>query len=340
LWLGRLTAFGALCNLQIGYLSFFWPAAASGWTRGLVITGVVIVLTIVNLVGVRESALVTNIFTIGKLAPLLLFVGVGVFFISPRAFAVTDATSFSDFSRASLLLIFAFSGFEAAMIPAGEVRDPRRHVAFALLTGTGAVALLYLLIQVVCIGTLPGLAGAERPLVEACSRFLGAAGASMLSLGALISVTGTLNTGMLAGPRILFAMAEQGQLPRSLTATHRRFHTPHIAILISAAIMLALTLQGSFMSAVTITTVIRLLTYIATCVSLPVLRLRKGAPPARFTAPAGVAVAVAATGLSVWLLSNSPLTDLRAAALAAAAGLLIFFVTGKSHIAECDDVTP
>ena len=132
-----------------------------------------------------------------------------------------------------LLLVFAFSGFEMAVIPAGEIRDPQRHIAFALLTATGVVALLYVMVQVVCIGTLPGLANSERPLVDASSRFLGAAGASIVSVGALISVTGTLNSNMLAGPRLLFAMAEQGQLPQPLAATHRRFRTPHIAILTS-----------------------------------------------------------------------------------------------------------
>lgn len=334
LWLARLTGFAALCNLLLGYLSFFWPAAGFGWTRALVITLVVIALTTVNVIGVREAALVSNLFTVGKIAPLLLFVVAGLFFLSPQPFTMHAAPRFSDFSRAVLLLFFAFSGFEMAVIPAGEIRDPQHNIGFALLTATGAVALLYLMIQVVCIGTLPGLANSERPLVDASSRFLGASGASILSVGALISVTGTLNSIMLAGPRVLFAMAEQGQLPRLLAATHRRFRTPHIAILISAAVMLVLTLQGTFMSALTISTVIRLLAYIATCVSLPVLRFRKDARLPRFTAPAGVAVAVAATALSVWLLSNSPSSDARAAGLAAALGLIIFFFRGKPRKAD------
>jgi amino acid transporter len=334
LWLARLTAFAALCNLLLGYLSFFWPAAGSGGTRALVITVVVIALATVNVIGVREAALLSNIFTIVKLTPLLLFVVAGLFFVSPHPFATPAAPNLGDFSRAVLLLVFAFSGFEMAVIPAGEIRDPQRHIAFALLTATAVVALLYLLIQVVCIGTLPGLANSERPLVDASSRFLGASGASILSVCALVSVTGTLNSNMLAGPRILFAMAERGQLPRRLAATHRRFRTPHIAILISAAVMLVLTLQGSFMSAVTITTVIRLLSYIATCISLPMLRFRNNAPLPRFSAPAGVAVAVAATALSVWLLSNSPSNDAWSAGLAAALGLLIFFSSRKLENAD------
>ena len=334
LWLARLTAFAALCNLLLGYLSFFWPAAGSGWTRALVITGIVVCLTTVNIIGVREAALVSNLFTISKLAPLLLFVVAGSFFISSQPFTAPAPTNFGDFSRAVLLLIFAFSGFEAAVIPAGEISDPRRHIAFALLTAMGVVALLYLMIQVVCIGTLPGLANSERPLVDASVGFLGATGASILSFGAVISVSGTLSLAMLGGPRILFAMAEQGQLPKLLAATHHRFHTPHVAILISATAMLVLTLQGTFMSALTISTVIRLLSYVATCISLPVLRLRSDAPSARFRAPAGIAVAVAATLLSLWLLSNSPSHDAIAVGLAAALGLLIFLFQGKLQRAD------
>ena len=325
LWLARVTAFAALCNLLLGYLSFFWPAAGSGWTRALVITAVVIALTTVNVLGVREAALVNNLFTIGKLTPLLLFVIAGLFVLSPHRFTSPAAPTYSGFSTAVLLLVFAFSGFEMAVIPAGEIRNPQRHIAFALLTATGVATLLYIMVQVVCIGTLPGLADSERPLVDASSHFLGAAGASIVSVGALISVTGTLNAAMLAGPRILFAMAEQGQLPQTLAATHRLFRTPHIAILISAAVMLVLTLQGTFISALTISTVIRLLIYIATSIALPVLRFRNDAPLPRFSAPAGAAVAVVATTLSVWLLSNTPSKDARAAGLAAALGLLIFF---------------
>lgn len=330
LWLARLTGFGALCNLLLGYLSFFWPGAAFGWTRALVITVAVIALTAVNVIGVREAALVSNLFTVGKIAPLLLFVVAGLFFLNPQPFTTHPVPGVSDFSRAVLLLVFAFSGFEMAVIPTGEVCNPQKNIAFALLTATGVVALLYLMIQIVCIGTLPELANSERPLVDASRRFLGNSGASILSVGALISVTGTLNSIMLAGPRILFAMAEHGQLPQALAKTHKRFHTPHIAILISAAVMLVFTLQGTFMSALTISTVIRLLAYVATCISLPMLRFTNNAPRARFNAPAGVSVAVAATALSVWLLSNSTTSDALEAGVAAALGLVVFFCFGKA----------
>src|SRR5262249_15597427 len=146
-----------LCNLLLGYLSFFWPAAGSGWTRALIVTAVIMALTIVNVIGVRETAVVSNLFTIGKLTPLILFVIAGLFFLNPQAFTAPVGLNYSDFSRAVLLLVFALSGFEMAATPAAEIRDPQRDLPFALLTAIGVVALLYILIQVVCIGTLPGL---------------------------------------------------------------------------------------------------------------------------------------------------------------------------------------
>jgi amino acid transporter len=315
--------------LLLGYLSFFWPAAAFGWTRALVITAVFIALTTINVIGVRETAVVINLFTIGKLTPLLLFVVVGLLSVTPRAFTAPTMPSFNGFSKAVLLLIFAFSGFEMAMVPAGETRNPRGSVAFTLLTATSVVTLLYVVIQIVCIGTLPSLANSERPLVDASSGFLGGAGASIISIGALISITGTLNSGLLVGPRILFAMAEQGQLPRALAATDRRFHTPHFAILTSAVVFLVVTLQGTFMSALTISTVIRLLCYISTCISLPVLRRKADAPLPRFSAPAGIATACLATALSVLVLCNSAAQEIRQLAVVGSLGIVIFLVLGR-----------
>jgi amino acid transporter len=136
---------------------------------------------------------------------------------------------------------------------------------------------------------------------------------------------GNLNILVLSGSRIPFAIAQQRQLPAFIATVHRRFATPHVAILITAAIMLLLTLKSSFVAALTISAIARLVTYAATCLSLPVFRRRTGAPPAAFRLPGGTVVAILALGLAAWLLANSTWQEARAAALAAAVGLLIYF---------------
>jgi basic amino acid/polyamine antiporter, APA family len=324
-WLVRLTAFAALCNLFADYLSYFLPIAAAGPGRVAVIVAVVSLLTGTNVAGVRLASMFGNIATVGKLVPLVLLVVAGSFFIDFQNFSSAVPPGYAGFSASVLLLVFAFTGFENAVIPAGEARDPQRHLPFALLTGTAIAVLLFVAIQAVCIGTLPGLASSQRPLADVGGRLFGRVGAAVISFGALISVTGTMNAVMLAAPRLLFAMAEQQQLPRMFLATHSRFRTPHIAIGVSAAGMLALTLSGTFASAATLSTVIRLTTYAITCAALPVLRRRSGPNrAARFVVPGGNIISPVALLLIVWLFSSSSWADALQALVAAAVGFLMY----------------
>jgi amino acid transporter len=129
---------------------------------------------------------------------------------------------------------------------------------------------------------------------------------------------------MLVGARLPYAMAERGELPRFFTAVHPRFRTPHLALYVTAAVVLVLTLTGTFVYAVTVSVIARLLSYSATCAALPVLRRKPGAPPAAFTAPAGVAAAIASLLLAAWLLSNVTGAQARDAAIAALLGLGIY----------------
>jgi amino acid transporter len=325
IWLARVTAFAANCNLLINYLSFFWLSATTPLWRALVIVAVVTVLALINLLGIRQAAIVSNAFTIGKLVPIILFIAAGLFFLNPQAYELGPTPSTGDFSKSVLLLVYAFTGFEMATIPAGEVRDPQRNLPRALLIAILVVATLYILIQVVCVGTLPGLAQSTKPLADAGSQFLGAAGGAIISAGAIISISGNLNILLLSGSRLPFAMAEQKQLPAVVGSVHRTFFTPYISILITAGVMLFLTLKSSFLEALTISTIARLVTYGATCLALPLFRARKEAPPALFRLPGGTVIAILSLLLIVWLLLNSTLKEAWAATVAAAVGLAIYF---------------
>ncbi len=303
-WIVRVTTFAANCNLFVTYVGFFVPSANEGALRIAFITLVVLIITIVNFIGVRESTVMTNIFTVGKIVPLLVFVAVGMFFIQPANFDFSAVPEYGAFSGAVLLLIYAFVGFEAAVIPAGETKDPQKNVPFAILTALGIVAVLYILIQIVSIGTLPGLAQSQRPLADAATVFLGGFGAAFITIGALISIFGNLNVGVLSATRLLFGMSEQKEMPALLAKTHKRFKTPYISILITAVVTLVLTIQSSFVTALTIATITRLLVYATTCLALPVFRRRSDLPVAPFLAPLGIMAAILSVGLIVWLLTN------------------------------------
>lgn len=325
IWLARLTAFAANCNLLVSYLGYFFPAAANAPWRAAIIIIVVVVLATINVLGVRQAATVSNVFTVGKLIPIIIFIAAGLFFLNPDAFAFGPRPAAGAFSQSVLLLVYAFTGFEMAAIPVGEVRDPKKQLPRALLIAIAVVAVLYILIQIVCVGTLPELAQSQKPLADAGTRFMGTAGGTIISAGAIVSIIGNLNILVLAGSRIPFAIAERRQLPAFIAKVHRRFATPHVAILITAGIMLLLTLKSSFVAALTISAIARLVTYGATCVSLPVFRRRKNVPPAAFRLRGGTIIAMLALLLAAWLLANSTWQEARAAALAAAVGLLIYF---------------
>jgi amino acid transporter len=324
MWIARVTAFAANTSILLGYLSLFWPALAGGPVRSAAICAITLLVAVVNVIGVRDVTLTTNILTVAKMTPLVLLIVVGCFFLEPANFALGAVPATANFSSAMMLLVYAYTGFEMAFIPSGEMRDPKKDLPSAVLTAIGMVVVIYILIQVVCIGTLPGLASSNRPLADAASRFLGSWGAGIISLGAALSIAGNLNVVVLSASRLPFAMAVRGELPSFLGTVHNRFHTPYISILLTAAIMATVTLSGTFLYAVTVSTIARLFIYATTCGALPVLRRRESAAPAGFRAPLGTIVTLAVLGLVVWLVLNTTWREVRDTAIAAGAGLVMY----------------
>src|SRR5262245_28312227 len=122
MWIARITAFATNTSIMLGYLSLFWPAVASGSIRGVVVCFITLSLATVNLIGVRDVTVTTNILTIGKLVPLALLILAGLFYLDPNRFSLDPAPQPVAFSGAMLLLVYAYTGFEIAVVPAAEMR--------------------------------------------------------------------------------------------------------------------------------------------------------------------------------------------------------------------------
>jgi amino acid transporter len=309
-WISRLLAYASVCNLAVNYAAAFYPPLSGGAPRLLASSVVTVTLTAIVVRGVRLSAITNNGFTIIKLSVLFGLAAIGLFHIDSARLALGHAPPVGNFQSAIMLTLFAFLGFEAATVNGGEMRDPRRDAPFALVAGLIAVSVLYVLIQAVCIGTLPDLATSSRPLADSAIRVLGPIGGGIATLGAIVTMLGTLMVLLIAGPRVPFAMAEQGQLPRIFAMIHPRFRTPHIAILINGGLAWVLTANGSVIGALSVSTLTRLVTYAVTCAALIALRRRSGGhAQARFRVPGGIAVAVAALVASLWLMAASTWTE-------------------------------
>ncbi len=325
--LSRLAAASAIANACTFYLGYFWPVMARGIGRALAVTVLLWGLALLNLIGVRYGARAVNLLTVVKLVPLLLFVGVGLFYVDSSRYRILALPDLTSLRQASLALIFAFGGFENASVPTEEVKNPTRNVPIALIVSIALTALLYIAIQIVALGTLPGLANDETPLASAGRMFLGPAGAAIITVAAVLSTTGSNSALALVGPRILYALAEGGQLPRALARVHPRFNTPHIAVIVFAFAAWVIALYGSFAQLVMVSAIARLLFSATTCLAVPVLRRKMLRPAETFRVPGGVFIPSLAAVISIWLLTGISQSQAIAGGIALLFGavLYIFF---------------
>jgi amino acid transporter len=322
--LTRLAGASAIATACTAYLGYFWPAFASGIWRAIALTILLWGLAWLNLVGVKYGSWTVNLLTIVKVIPLLLFVGVGLFFVDSTRYQILALPESGPLRQASLALIFAFGGFENASVPTEEVKNPTRNLPIALIASIGVTTLLYILIQIVAQGTLADLAKDATPLASAARLFLGPSGAAIITVGAVLSTSGSDSAVMLVGPRILYALAEAGQFPKALSRIHPRYHTPHIAIIAFALATWAIALYGNFAQLVTVSAIARLLFSATTCLAVPVLRTKMPDAKRTFRVPGGVIIPALAALISFWLLTGINRSQAIAGGIALVIGVLLY----------------
>jgi APA family basic amino acid/polyamine antiporter len=314
LLLVRLTAAAAAANLFINYLAEFLPAVQEPIMRLSVLAVLIGFLAALNVRGVKSGASASNVFTVAKLAPLILFAIAGGVFLLRDHPAIPDqlqsvtSVPVRNWLEAVLILMFAYGGFDGAVIPMAEAKDPRRDAPFALFAALLAVTLLFCAIQDVVVAVLPAVAVTDRPLAAAARQFAGTAGAALISAGALISVYGYLTAQLLNVPRLAYALGEKGDFPRFFARIHSKYQTPHVSILAYAGTVWCLAAAGSFTWNVFISSVGRLFIYGFTCAALPVLR-RKYPNARAYRLPAGNSFAALGVLFVVLLASRMTRSD-------------------------------
>ena len=187
---------------------------------------------------------------------------------------------------------------------AGEARDPQRDLPVGILSAVAIIGTLYVLLMFACFATVPDLAHSARPLADAAKSLLGAIGATAMSLTAVFSCAGALSVSMLVTPRVLYALADQGDLPPLLARVDPVRLTPAAAIITTAILVWLLTVSGTFIYLATFSVIARMLMYASTCVALITLRQRDG--PAPVTIPLGMVWAVIAVLCSAAVLVKTP----------------------------------
>ncbi len=323
----RLLSAAANLNVFASYLSQILPVVAAGAGRSIVIIGVLVVITVINLIGVKQASWAVDVFTIAKLLPLGLLVLLGLPQVS-AAVIQTQAVAQPQWTQAVLLLIFAFGGFEAPLMSAGEAKDARKDSAFALLVALGIIATVYISVQYVTIGLVPDLQREKAPIAAAFSVLWGPAGITFASFAAMISVWGWATGNGLQSPRLLFSMAERGELPGVFARVHPRFLTPHVAIIGFSLVAGALAIFGTFEGNAVLSAIVRLIVYALVCISLWVFRRTRG--PAQFRVPFALLVSVLALAFCFYMLSTRSFAQAGIILVAMVAGHVLMLLQPKA----------
>ncbi|HYZ47280.1 MAG TPA: APC family permease [Sphingomonas sp.] len=308
LWLSCVLAAGGIAAAFADAIVALYPLGPARVQRVVLIIGVMALVTAINLRGAREGARFAGIATVVKLAPLLLFIGVGAFHVDPANLRPSGGIDPASFGQAIILSIFTFSGMETMLSASGEVARPERTVPRALMLAMSGVLLLYIAIQLVAQGLLgPQLASAKEPLAQALG-IVHPGLVAVIAVGAAISRGAWLGSDVLGAPRILFAFARDGFLPEALGRVSPRTQVPSVAILTHAALGTALALAGEFTWLVLLSALATAPIYVGAC--LAAVKLRRAdvrlvgpafrVPGLEIAAAVGVIAMVALVALASW----------------------------------------
>lgn len=283
------------------------PAFSAGMPRAVLLAALFAVLAAVNVRGIKPGIRLVEAITAAKLIPLVFLVVAGVWSLNFDYLRMTMPTV-SQVGQASIVLLFAFVGVEVALTPSGEIRDPARTVPRSILTALAVATSIYLAVQTVAQGTLgPELPlYKDAPLVETATRLFGTGARLMFLAGMAVSIFGYIAGDMLGTPRVLFALARDGVLPKPLVRVHPHYRTPALAIVLYALVVAALAISSSFERLVVMANVSALLLYlmcVAASYRLQQRDVRMAGTP--FNLPGGMLIQLLAAAGIVWLLSQA-----------------------------------
>ena len=308
-WFFLLSIIGAAAanaNLFVVYLAGLFPRAGQGLPRVLFISGLICLPAIVNYVGARSGAGLSSILVVAKLLPLALLIIVGVARFS-RHFALVHVSQIAapglrPWLGALILMIFSYTGFEYAIIPSGEVKDPRHAVPFALVMSILLVMAVYMLLQFVTVATI-GTRPSTRPVADVALVLLGHSGATLVGIAVLVSTGGFVSSVMLHAPRLAYSLAAQGDFPRILGRLHPRFRTPDVAIVGFSMLVWLLSVSGGFLWALILSASASVIVYVSVCAAL--IQLRRSNPQAdALRIPFGRTIAIVGILITLSLLSQ------------------------------------
>ena len=332
LFLSRMTAFAANANVMALYIGAIWPWFEKGVGRTVIIVAVTVVLTYANYRGVKDGVKAIGFFTLFKIAPLLLLILLGLPYVSGTTLFPAELPTIDDLGSTTLLLIYAFVGFEAATITAGETARPRYNLPRALVTTIVGTGILYFLIVLVYVSVLPAAGDSGATLVDVGRKLAGPVGAIVITAAAVFSIGGNLASIMITVPRLTFALANERMLPQWFGAVHEKHSTPANSIMFLGAMSLVFALSGSFAWLAAASSLTRLMVYVLCIGALPVIRRRadEEAQSRAFRLQGGYAIPAVALALCLWIAMQSTIESWQVTGALVVAGLGLYWLARRS----------
>jgi amino acid transporter len=328
LFLSRMTAFAANANVMAIYLGSLFPWFGEGIGRAAVISFLTLGLTYANIRGVRDGVRTMGVFTIFKVLPLILLVLLGLQHVTAGTLIPSASAVIGDLGGTTLLLIYAYVGFESMAVTAGETSEPRRTLPRALMRTVIGTGILYFLIVLVFISVIPADTYADATLVDVGRLLAGPAGAVAITLAAVFSIGGNLAGTMIAAPRLIFALGENRLLPAWFGHIHPKYATPHNSILVMGGLALLMALTGSFVELAVASSLSRMLSYILCIASLPVIRNRASDEmrARAYRIRGGYAIPLVGLAICLWLTAQANSDNWRTVGMLLAVGFVLYAV--------------
>jgi basic amino acid/polyamine antiporter, APA family len=275
-WIAAWVGNAAIAIAFTGYLTVFLPSLAnSNLAMALSTIGIVWLLTLVNILGARETGWVQVVTTVLKFVPLAVIGIVGLFFMHAANFTPfapaglgTGDGMIGGITAAAALTLWAFIGLESATVPAEEVRNPKKTIPRATVLGTGVTTIVYIVATVAIMGILPlhALATSASPFAAAAASIFGGTWGKVIAAVALVSTFGCLNGWILIQGRVPFAAARNGLFPRQFAKLHGRRGTPVFGLVVSSVLITGLVMMNYTRSLVDQFTFVILLATLTTLV--------------------------------------------------------------------------
>ncbi len=271
LYIGRVTAIAANINVLFSYAAKLWDGASDEVTRGIMFFIIIGGLTLINVVGVKKVVKAINVITLFKLLPVLLLILLAIPYLTPAGVFPDEIPKLDEFDGLILVILYAFVGFEGALVTAGETKDAKKTIPRALITGILVITAIYFTVSIAYVNVVTN-GGGDTPLVEMGEVLMGPMGGVMIIIAAIFSILGNATAITLAAPRMTFAMAEEGSLPKWFGQVNEKYATPANSIMFLGGLAFLLAISGTFLYLAAASTLARMIAYIICMISLPFIR--------------------------------------------------------------------